>query len=213
MQYLSRHGARYPTPKDSGPYHTTIATLKSRVKPSGFKGPYAFLAAYNYTLGDDGLPGTLTDFGRKELVDAATQFYAHYTSVNHTLDSNAQTFPPRRKIYADFMHEDPMLSISSAMGLFDQTFLNPGKFTLVDSTIGFSAARVVPFAARFTVEKMTCQQNEMVRVIVNGRVMPLYKLHSECEVNTEGLCALEDFLGVLESASHEQGKIWKKSCK
>ncbi|KAG9310358.1 histidine phosphatase superfamily [Chiua virens] len=42
------------------------------------------------------------------------------TQTNHTLDDNPATFPLNRTFYADFTHDDQMISIFSAMGLFKQ---------------------------------------------------------------------------------------------
>ena len=125
------------------------------------------------------------------------------TSVDHKLDDNPTTFPVDRKIYADFTHEDPMVSILTALGLF----LKAPQLD-VDATTGFSASRIVPFAARFAIEKMTCQQGEMVRVLVNERVVPL----DICKSNEEGLCTKDYFVGNLTLRATDMGNKWVTSC-
>ncbi|KAF5376193.1 hypothetical protein D9757_009309 [Collybiopsis confluens] len=48
------------------------------------------------------------------------------TQTNSTLDSSPLTFPLNRTIYADFSHDNQLIAIFSAMGLFKQTrALNP----------------------------------------------------------------------------------------
>jgi hypothetical protein len=80
------------------------------------------------------------------------------------------------KVYADFSHDSDLTAIFSALGLYNGT----GKLgmTKVDTeaeTGGYSATWTVPFAARAYFEKMVCggAAEEMVRVIVNDRVLPL----------------------------------------
>ena len=116
---------------------------------------------------------------------------ASYTSINHTLDADNTTFPLGRDValYADFSHDNDMTSIFSALGLFDNT-QNLSNSTLMDEkqTGGYSAAWTVPFGARAYFEKMQCIQEpeEMVRVIVNDRVVPL----AGCGMDALGRCAL-----------------------
>lgn len=115
------------------------------------------------------------------------------TNTNRTLDSNPETFPLNRKVYADFSHDNDMTSIFAALGLYNTTepLLND---TLQDTEVtnGFSAAWTVPFAARMYVEKLKCkdEEEEFVRVIVNDRVMPL----ELCQADDLGRCTLSKFV-------------------
>ncbi|KAG8529702.1 uncharacterized protein KY384_005183 [Bacidia gigantensis] len=135
------------------------------------------------------------------------------TSVNHAIDdNNPEQFPIGRKLYADFTHNDPMTSISAALGLFDKTPpLSLSGITDIDKDAGFTAARVVPFAARFAIEKMTCQQGEMIRVLVNERVMPLDSFEG-CGLNKDGLCAKVAFMTHLSKQSTQLQADWIKLC-
>ncbi|KLJ10269.1 3-phytase [Blastomyces silverae] len=126
------------------------------------------------------------------------------TTVNHTLDSNPQTFPLGLPLYADFSHDNTMVSIFTALGLFNGT--EPLSNTTVRSPVeskGFSAAWMVPFGARAYIEKMECDstpvaREPLVRVLVNDRVVPLHG----CKVDTLGRCRLEDF---VEGLSYARG--------
>ncbi|KAF2466343.1 acid phosphatase [Lindgomyces ingoldianus] len=115
------------------------------------------------------------------------------TNTNTTLDSNPQTFPLNRKVYADFSHDNDMSGIFAALGLYNHT--TPLSNTTVqgtDQTNGFSAAWTVPFAARMYVEKLSCEKEkeEFVRVILNDRVMPL----KFCDGDQYGRCKLSKFI-------------------
>jgi hypothetical protein len=127
------------------------------------------------------------------------------TSTNHTLDDNPKTFPLGRKLYADFSHDNDMTSIFSAVGLYNGTkpFSNT---TIVEASHanGYSAAWTVPFAARGYFEKMSChgRKEEMVRVIINDRVMPL----KQCGGDSLGRCTLSKF---VESLAFARGNgLW-----
>lgn len=92
-----------------------------------------------------------------------------------------------------------MLAIYSAFGLYNST--SPLSNTSLESTVetnGFSASWTVPFAARAYFEKMRCSnhEEEMVRIVVNDRVLPL----KTCEANELGLCTLNAFTESLSFA-------------
>ena len=74
-QILSRHGARDPTASKTVSYNLTIQKIKSTVKE--FKGDYAFLANYEYTLGAD----QLTAFGEQEMVNSGIEFFRRYKNL------------------------------------------------------------------------------------------------------------------------------------
>lgn len=127
------------------------------------------------------------------------------TSTNRTLDSNPVTFPLNRTVYADFSHDNDISSVLAALGLYSGT-KNLSNTTIqgTDETNGFSAAWTVPFASRMYVEKLQCtgESEEYVRVIVNGRVMPM----EFCGGDEYGRCALSKF---VESQSFARsGGLW-----
>ena len=122
------------------------------------------------------------------------------TSVNHTLDGDAANFPLDRTLYADFSHDNDMTGIFAALRLFDQTpALNQKIVMSVEEMEGYSASRTVPFAGRMIVEKLQCEgvKGEMVRVSLNGRVLPL----EMCSGDELGRCMLDNFVGNLGFAA------------
>ncbi|KAL9129538.1 MAG: hypothetical protein Q9217_002025 [Psora testacea] len=148
------------------------------------------------------------------------------TTVNHTLDSDPATFPLARSVYADFSHDNDMTSIFAALGLFNNTPpLSQRKIMTMDEMRGYSASRTVPFAARMVVEKLQCEvePEELVRVLVNGRVLPLETCGGHDEM---GRCKLGKFVESLGFATRggrwnecsagrttrdgENGLLWKK---
>ena len=74
-QMLSRHGARDPTASKTAAYNATFQKIQANV--SKFKGKYAFLADYEYTLG----AGQLTVFGQQELVNSGIKYYRRYEQL------------------------------------------------------------------------------------------------------------------------------------
>ena len=130
-----------------------------------------------------------------------------HTSVNNTLDSNPKTFPLDRGLYADFSHDNDITSILAALGLHNSTpMLSPTRIMTGEETRGYSAAWTVPFAARTFIEKMQCQgmEEELVRVLVNGRVLPL----EACGSDALGKCNLSSFIGSLSFT--QSGGLWDR---
>lgn len=123
------------------------------------------------------------------------------TSTNHTLDDNPATFPVdiNHKLFADFSHDNDMTGIMAALGLYNLT--SPLPITFIespDNVEGYSASWTVPFAARVYIEKLQCtgERDELVRVLVNDRVIPL----SACGGESNGFCKLADFISSLAFA-------------
>ena len=114
-----------------------------------------------------------------------------HTQTNRTLDSSPATFPLNRTLYADFSHDNQMVAIFSAMGLFRQPApLDPTK---PDPRRTWRVQRIVPFSGRMVIERMECASEtggQYVRVLVNDAVQPL----EFCQADTHGLCTLDAFV-------------------
>ena len=143
-----------------------------------------------------------------ELIARLTNTAVHdHTSTNSTLDSNPATFPVGKNVtlYADFSHDNDLTGIFSALGLYNAT--TPLSHTNLESTKqthGYSASWTVPFAARAYFEKMACAgvDEELVRVVVNDRVIPL----ENCGGDALGRCKLSKFVESLSFA--KAGGYW-----
>ncbi|KAF5686720.1 3-phytase A [Fusarium circinatum] len=142
---------------------------------------YMTLGKY-YEYGNGNAMGPTQGVGYvNELVSRLTRKPVNdHTTTNRTLDANPATFPLDRALYADFSHDNTMVSIFSAMGLYNSTSKLP-KHHIVPAirAHGYSSAWVVPFAARMYVEKLECgatseeKGEEYVRVLINDRVMEM----------------------------------------
>ncbi|KAF5133624.1 3-phytase A [Metarhizium anisopliae] len=128
-----------------------------------------------------------------------------HTSTNETLDSNPSTFPLNRLLYADFSHDNTMMTVYAALGIYTNATEIPTDRRVSPKTAdGYSASQAVPFGARMYVEKMHCSGDdyEMVRVLVNDRVIPL----KGCKADKLGRCEVGDFLKGLDFA--KKGGLW-----
>ncbi|KAH9919703.1 histidine phosphatase superfamily [Fomitopsis serialis] len=116
------------------------------------------------------------------------------TSTNRTLDAAPATFPLNRTVYADFSHDNLMVPVFAALGLFPTDPLDPA------SGAGgvWNVSRMVPFAGRMVVERLTCgegdasddEEGRYVRVLVNEAVQPL----AFCGARGDGVCGLDAFV-------------------
>lgn len=111
------------------------------------------------------------------------------TQTNSTLDGNEETFPLDRAMYADFSHDNQMIAIYAAMGLFKQpSGVEPLSLDAPNEARTWRAKRLVPFSSRMVVEKVACGEEEYVRVLVNDEVQSL----SFC--GEQSLCRLDAFV-------------------
>ncbi|KAI0823286.1 acid phosphatase [Trametes gibbosa] len=129
------------------------------------------------------------------------------TPVQDRTTHNASLeFPLDRALYADFTHENLMVAVYAAMGLFKtSTPLDPRQLPAPDYPHSWTwvASRMVPFSARMVTERLTCVRESRgrvgegayVRVLVNDEVQPL-----EFCGGKEGLCELERFVESQEYA-------------
>ena len=110
------------------------------------------------------------------------------TQTNSTLDSSPETFPLDRSFYIDFSHDNQMIAIFAAMGLFEQP--RPLDPTKPDPRRTWHVEKMVPFSARMVVERLDCRGRASVRVLVNDALMPL----AFCGAKGDGVCELGAFV-------------------
>lgn len=144
------------------------------------------------------------------------------TQTNSTLDASPVTFPLDRTIYADFSHDNQLIAIFSAMGLFKQ----PGPLDPTNSLSNgpnrtWVTSQMTPFGGRMVLEKMRCQtqetglghfdQNsslgEFVRILVNDAVQPLEFCAG---VTLDGICALDKFVESQRYSTSGGAGDWEK---
>jgi hypothetical protein len=130
-----------------------------------------------------------------------------HTQTNRTLDGSPKTFPLNRILYADFSHDNEMVSIYSALGLFRQLLLPDQKLDPANPSPlrTWITSNLVPFSARMVVEKLECgverlplPKGAFVRILVNDAVQPL-----EFCGGVSGLCELHAFVASQGYARHD----------
>lgn len=137
---------------------------------------------------------------------------------DHTTHNSSLEFPLGHKIYADFTHENLMVAVYAALGLFNISEpLDPRNMPSDDLSMlsgddasrwnaplahmkekrggrTWVASRMVPFSSRMVTERMTCvrdaTEGEYVRILVNDEVQPL----EFCGGGKEKMCKLDDFV-------------------
>jgi hypothetical protein len=133
------------------------------------------------------------------------------TSTNRTLDADPATFPLGAPIYADFSHDNQMVAIYAALGLFpaDEKAMDP-LHAAADRA--WRASKLVPFSARMVTERLQCgagserESGTYVRVLVNDAIQPL----GNCEGAKNGICLLKSFVQSQSYAREGAHKDWEK---
>ncbi|RMZ92424.1 hypothetical protein DV736_g304, partial [Chaetothyriales sp. CBS 134916] len=143
------------------------------------------------------------------------------SSVNSTLDDNSKTFPLGQKFYADFSHDDIIISVLTAMSL-DYLHETPNLSAYPpDPNRRFIVSNLTPFAARLVTEIIGCSSAnpkevskhrtqytptqygynasnasyKFIRARLNNGILPLDTIRGgKCEGRTDGLCTLSNFL-------------------
>ena len=110
------------------------------------------------------------------------------TQTNRTLTASPVTFPLNRTMYADFSHDNQMIAIYAALGLFPQAA--PPDPSSPSPRRDWLASRMVPFSAQMVTEKLVCGSGEYVRIFVNDARQPL----KFCGATEDGLCELGAFV-------------------
>jgi hypothetical protein len=196
---------------------TTVANILGTISPFCSLFTEAEWKAYDYyqTLGKYYGYGAGNPLGPTQGVGFTNELIARltaspvkdHTSTNSTLDDNATTFPVggSTKLYADFSHDNDMTGIFAALGLYNATkSLSNTTLESAYQANGYSSSWTVPFAGRAYIEKLSCkgEKEELVRVLVNDRVLPL----QTCGGDKLGRCRLSKFVESLSFA--RQGGFW-----
>jgi hypothetical protein len=132
------------------------------------------------------------------------------TQTNATLDADARTFPLGRAVYADFSHDNEMVAVYAALGLFPETDagMDPAR---PREERAWAVSRLVPFSGRMVVERLACEgegweKGAYVRVLVDDAVQPLAFCGGK-----QGVCGLEAFVE-SQGYARENGRGDFKKC-
>jgi len=189
---------------------------------SGFEQTLDMEYYYDYGYGNP--TGRAQGIGYlQELMARLTNQYitSSNTSVNSSLDNNAADFPLGRPFYADFTHDDIIISVMTAMSLdyfreapqLNQVPPNPDRH--------FILSHLTPFGARFITEVIGCSSatpdtvanhrtqyyptqygynaanatHKFIRMRLNNGILPLNTIRGgACLGRTDGMCAMSSFL-------------------
>lgn len=159
---------------------------------------------YGFAQGNPMGPTQGVGFANELIARLTNSPVVDHTSTNSTLDGSQKTFPTDKNttLFADFSHDNDMMAIYAALGLLNATkALDKENLQTIDETAGYSTSRVVPFGARAYFEKMRCgsQEEELVRVLINDRVIPL----QNCGADRLGRCKLGAFIESLTFPRHD----------
>ncbi|KAE8232767.1 hypothetical protein CF326_g2193 [Tilletia indica] len=133
---------------------------------------------------------------------------ATQTTENATLAADPVTFPIDQRAYFDFAHDTTITGVLSALGLPD--FAKPLDPTKMDPARAYQSTRIVPFAARMTVEVLNCtrplspsdDETRYVRLLLNDAVIPLGQLEA-CQKRADGLCSFGKFVESQKGRNEE----------
>jgi hypothetical protein len=177
---------------------------------------------YDYSFGNP--TGRAQGVGyQQELLARLTNQYitSSNSSINSTLDNNAQSFPLGRPFYADFSHDDIIISVLTSMSI--DYFREHPSLTQYppDPDRHFQLSHLTPFGARLITEVIGCASPDpaavhnyrtaytptqygynpanatykFVRQRLNNGIIPLDTIRTgECKGRTDGMCALDSFL-------------------
>jgi hypothetical protein len=162
--------------------------------------------------------GAALGLGRVQGVGYANELLARLTrtpvhdgtQTNRTLDADPATFPLDRTIYADFSHDNTMVAIFGALGLFVQP--RPLSTTKPDAQRTWRTHEMVPFSGRMVVEKLVCGSGlrEYVRILVNDALQPLSFCAADGDALGVGLCTLAAFVQSQSYARSNGEGDWER---
>lgn len=159
----------------------------------------------------------------QELLARLTDQYitSSNSSVNYTVTDNAKDFPLGRPFYADFSHDDIIISTLTAMSM--DYFKDPPDLRTFppDPNRKFILSHLTPFGARLITEVIGCADADptpvpehrtyyyptqygydssnapykFIRMRLNNGILPLDTIRGgRCAGRPDGLCAMDDFL-------------------
>lgn len=189
---------------------------------TGFENTLDMEYYYDYSYGSPS--GRAQGIGYLQELLARLQneyIFTSNSSVNSTITNNPEQFPLGRPFYADFSHDDILISVMTAMSL--DYFKDPPSLTEYppDPNRKFILSRITPFTARLNTEVIGCSSpnpteqpkhrtqyspgqygydatnapHKFIRMRLNSGILPLETIRGGgCEGRSDGLCALEDFI-------------------
>jgi hypothetical protein len=189
---------------------------------SGFENTLDMEYYYDYSYGNP--TGRAQGIGYLQELLARLQneyIFSSNSSVNSTLTNNPKDFPLGRPFYADFSHDDILISVMTAMSL--DYFKDPPSLTEFPPNPNrkFILSHLTPFTARLNTEVIGCSSpdpveqskfrtqyspgqygysaanatHKFIRMRLNSGILPLSTIRGGgCGGRTDGLCPLTNFI-------------------
>lgn len=205
-----------------------FCTLFTEDEWSGFESSLDIEYYYDYSYGNP--TGRAQGIGYlQELIARLTNQYitSSNSSVNSSLTNNSRSFPLGQKFYADFSHDDIIISTLTAASL--DYIRDPPSLTDYPPNPDrhFILSRLTPFSARLVTEVVGCGSSspepqssarfqyyptqygynasnathKFLRMRLNNGILPLSTIRGGfCGNRTDGLCPLNAFLKSQASA-------------
>ncbi|KAK3678509.1 hypothetical protein LTR78_001806 [Recurvomyces mirabilis] len=199
-----------------------FCSLFTEAEWQGFEQTLDIEYYYDYSFGSP--TGRAQGLGyQQELLARLTNQYitSSNSSVNSSLTNNPAQFPLGRPFYADFTHDDIIVSVLTSMSV-DYFREHPSLTQFPpDPERHFILSHMTPFGGRLITEVIGCNSpnpiaehthatqyypseygydpanatNKFVRMRLNNGIVPLDTIRTgECLGRTDGLCALPKFL-------------------
>lgn len=177
---------------------------------------------YDYSFGNPTGRAQGLGYQQELLARLTNQFItSSNSSVNSTITNNADDFPLGRPFYADFSHDDILISVLTSMSVdyfYDHPQLNVYP---PDPDRHFILSHLTPFGARLITEVVGCADadpvavhnhrtqyyptqygydpsnapHKFIRMRLNNGIVPLNTIRGGyCEGRTDGLCTMDGFL-------------------
>ncbi|KAL1657026.1 hypothetical protein SLS61_000066 [Didymella pomorum] len=177
---------------------------------------------YDYSFGSP--TGRAQGLGyQQELLARLTNQYitSSNSSVNSSITNNASQFPLGRPFYADFSHDDIIISVLTSMSVDYFREAPSLKQYPPDPNRHFILSHMTPFGGRLITEVIGCNNanptvqhshrtqyypgqygysatnasHKFIRMRLNNGIVPLDTIRTgECEGRTDGLCPMNNFL-------------------
>jgi hypothetical protein len=195
---------------------------------AGFESSLDILYYYDYAYGNP--TGRAQGIGYvQELLARLKHQYipVSNSSVNSTITNNTRDFPLGQPFYADFSHDDILISVLTALSV---DYFRP-KPSLTqfppDPERPFNMAHLTPFGANLITEVVGCSSsspkpvhqmrtqyyptqygydaknasNKFIRMRLNNGILPLSSIRGgACKGRSDGLCAMDKFFESQEKA-------------
>jgi hypothetical protein len=221
MQSICAYETQYISQSD-------FCNLFTEAEWAGFENTLDMEYYYDYAYGNP--TGRAQGIGYvQELIARLEEKYitSSDSSVNSTIDDNAKDFPLGEKFYADFTHDDILVSVLTALSM--DYFKDPPSLTQYPPNPArhFVLSHLTPFGARLITEVVGCSSanptavakhrtqyyqtqygynsanatHKFIRMRLNNGILPLSSIRGgACKGRTDGMCAMSSFLQSQQDA-------------